>query len=50
LGYGTLSGAYFLFVLFMVLPTLHASWTRPEIIEDEPEEEGRLSFVKPKRF
>lgn len=49
LGYGTLSGAYFLFVLFVTLPTLHASWTMPEIIEDEPEDEGRLSFVKPRR-
>jgi hypothetical protein len=37
----------FLFTLFMVLPTLFASWTMPDLIEDEPE--GRLSFLKPRR-
>lgn len=37
----------FLFTLFLVLPTLFASWTMPALIEDEPED--RLSFLKPRR-
>ena len=39
----------FLFTLFLVLPTLFASWTIPDLVEDEPEEQGRLSFLKPRR-
>jgi hypothetical protein len=42
--------AEYLLVLFGVLPTLHASWTMPEPVEDEPEpEEVGLRFVKPRR-
>ncbi len=39
--------ANYLLVLFAALPTLHASWTMPDLIEDEPEE--RRSVLKPRR-
>jgi len=39
--------ATYVIVLFLVLPTLHASWTMPDIIEDESED--RPSFPKPRR-
>ncbi len=39
----------FLFTLFMVLPTLFASWSMPDIVEDESEQQDRLSFLKPRR-
>jgi hypothetical protein len=43
------SFALYLMVLLTTIPTLHASWSMPEIVEDEPEEEDRLSFLKPRR-
>jgi len=36
--------AVYVMVLFLALPTLHASWTMPDIIADEPED--RPSFRK----
>jgi len=48
-GYWLVAFACYLMVLFITLPTLHASWTMPEPIEDEPEPEGGLRFVKPRR-
>jgi len=50
MGLWLMSLCQFLLIVFMLVPTLHASWTMPEIVEDEPEEEGRLSFLKPRRF
>lgn len=38
--------AMFLFVLFMVLPTLFAGWSIPEAIEDEPEKEERQAAYR----
>jgi len=38
-----------LFVMFMLLPTLFASWSMPDIIEDESEPDGGLRFVRPRR-
>lgn len=47
-GYWLVTFACYLMVLFLTLPTLHASWTMPELIEDEPEPEGGLRFIKPR--
>lgn len=49
MGAALLVFAIYLFFLLMIVPTLYASWTLPDMIEDEPEEEGRPSFVKPRR-
>lgn len=49
IGFWLVAFALYLLILFITLPTLHASWTMPEIIEHEPEEEDRLSFLKPRR-
>ena len=50
LGYWLVAFACYLTVLFITLPTLHASWTMPEPIEDEPEpNDGGLRFIKPRR-
>jgi hypothetical protein len=49
LGTSLMAFAMFLFTLFLVLPTLFASWSMPDIVEDEPEVEDRLSFLKPRR-
>ena len=49
IGYWLLAFGEYLLVLFINLPTLHASWTMPEIIEDEPEPDGRSSFMAPRR-
>ena len=48
-GYWLVTLGEYLVALFAILPTLHASWTMPEIIEDEPESEGGLRFVKSPR-
>jgi len=49
LGYWLVAFACYLLGLFIILPTLHASWTMPELIEDEPKEEDGLRFVRPRK-
>jgi hypothetical protein len=44
---GLIASTMFLLTLFLTMPTLFASWSMPDLIEDEPE--GRLSFLKPRR-
>jgi len=44
MGIWLISLCQYVLIVFILVPTLHASWSRPEIIEDEPED--RLSFVK----
>lgn len=47
-GFWMITFANYLVVLLTTLPTLHASWTMPDIIDDEPND--RLNFVKPRRY
>jgi hypothetical protein len=49
LGCVLLAFVVYLLFLLAIVPTLYASWTLPDFVEDEPEPEGGLRFVKPRR-